>query len=74
MNEYAGSDVSDIIENASMPLHWLDERGIISWASKAELELLGYSREEYIGKHIASFHTDPAVIEDILRRLSKNCT
>jgi len=68
------ADVSDFIENASMPLHWVDEHGIISWANRAELELLGYSREEYIGKHIASFHADSAVIEDILGRLSKNDT
>ncbi|HEX8537917.1 MAG TPA: ATP-binding protein, partial [Cystobacter sp.] len=36
--------------------------------------LLGYSKDEYIGHHIAEFHEDPAVIGDILARLSRNET
>ena len=31
--------------------------------------MLGYDREEYVGRHIAEFHADEAVICDILRRL-----
>ena len=32
-------------------------------------DLLGYSREEYVGHHIAEFHVDRKVIDDILARL-----
>jgi signal transduction histidine kinase len=32
--------------------------------------MLGYSREEYVGKPIASFHLDEKLIEDILARLA----
>jgi two-component system, OmpR family, sensor histidine kinase VicK len=62
-------DLSDFIENGSVPLHWVNGSGIIIWANKAELELLGYSRNEYIGSHISNFHADKDVIEDILYRL-----
>jgi PAS domain S-box-containing protein len=36
------------------------------------MKLLGYAPAEYIGHNIAEFHTDAAVIEDILCRLKKN--
>ena len=34
------------------------------------MDALGYSREEYVGNHIADFHADQDVIGDILDRLS----
>ncbi len=60
----------DFVETASMALHWVGPDGIILWANQAELDLLGYTREEYIGHHIAEFHADETVISDILARLS----
>lgn len=62
-------ELSDFIENASVSLHWVGADGTILWANQAELDLLGYSREEYIGRHIAEFHADGDVINDILSRL-----
>ncbi|MGV2827635.1 PAS domain S-box protein [Myxosarcina sp. GI1(2024)] len=62
-------DVRDLLENGVVGLHWVGEDGRILWANQAELNLLGYSREEYIGHHIAEFHVDAEVIADILRRL-----
>jgi PAS domain S-box-containing protein len=59
-------ELSDFIENASVGLHWVGADGIILWANQAELDLLGYTREEYIGRHIAEFHADEEVIKDIL--------
>ncbi len=60
----------DFVENAAMGLHWVSPDGIILWANKTEFDLLGYSREEYVGHHIAEFHVDRPVIEDILVRLT----
>jgi PAS domain S-box-containing protein len=60
----------DFVENASVGMHWVGADGIILWANRAEMEMLGYAPEEYIGRHIAEFHADQAVIEDILRRLT----
>ncbi len=64
----------DFVETATVALHWVDSDGIILWANQAELDLLGYSREEYIGHHIAEFHVDQAVIGDIAGRLTRGET
>src|ERR1700712_5438316 len=56
----------DFIETSTISLHWVAADGKIVWANQAELDLLGYGREEYIGRNIAEFHADRQVIEDIL--------
>lgn len=63
-------ELADFFENASIPIHWVGPDGIILRANQAELSLLGYAREEYVGHHISEFHVDQAVIGDILERLS----
>jgi PAS domain S-box-containing protein len=67
-------ELRDFCENAVYCLHWVTADGKIQWANRAELELLGYSREEYIGHHIAEFYVDHDVIDDILQRLARNET
>ena len=62
-------ELRDFVENAAVALHWVAEDGTILWANDAELKLLGYSREEYVGHSIVEFHVDESVIQDILRRL-----
>lgn len=66
--------LTDFIENASVGMHWVAEDGTILWANQCEFDLLGYSRDEYIGHHIAEFHADPLTISDILERLIRNET
>jgi PAS domain S-box-containing protein len=63
-------ELADFFDNATVGLHWAGPDGIILRANRAELDLLGYSPDEYIGHPIAAFHADKDVIEDILRRLS----
>ncbi len=63
-------ELADFVENAAEGLHRVGPDGTILWANKAELSLLGYRWEEYVGRHIAEFHADPDVIGDILRRLN----
>ncbi|TDQ80017.1 PAS domain S-box protein [Sphingobacterium yanglingense] len=67
-------ELGDCLENATVPIHWVDENGIITWANTAELETLGYSKEEYIGSSILDYHIDKNVIFDILVRLKCNET
>ena len=67
-------ELADFIENASVGLHWVGADGTILWANQAELDLLGYTREEYIGRKITEFHADRDVIGDILRRLTNRET
>jgi two-component system, cell cycle sensor histidine kinase and response regulator CckA len=62
-------ELDDTFENGAMPLHWVGPDGTILRANRAELELLGYSRDEYVGHNIAEFHADESVIAELLRRL-----
>jgi PAS domain S-box-containing protein len=64
------SQLRGIMQNAAEGIHWVDLNGRILWANNAELEMLGYSAEEYVDHHIREFHADPAVIGEILQRLS----
>jgi len=62
--------LADFFGNGVIGLHRVGADGIVLWANQAELDLLGYSREEYIGQHIANFHADQEVIDDILQKLT----
>ena len=62
------SQLTDFFENAALGLHWLGPDGTLLRVNQAELDMLGYAREEYEGHHIGEFHTDQNIIEDILRR------
>jgi PAS domain-containing protein len=63
-------ELEDFFENGAIGLHIVSGTGIILRANKAELALLGYTPEEYVGRRIAEFHADAPVIGDILQRLS----
>jgi PAS domain S-box-containing protein len=67
-------ELKDFLENAAEGIHWVAADGTVIWANRAEMELLGYTADEYIGHHIAEFHADLPVIEDILKRLRRNET
>lgn len=62
-------ELADFFENATIGLHWVGPDGTVLRANRAELELLGYDRDEYVGRHIAEFHANEDAICDILRRL-----
>ncbi len=65
---------ADYLDNAAVAMHWVDRHGMILWANSAEMDLLGYEADEYIGRPIADFHADQPVIHDILRRLTADET
>ena len=65
------ADLEDFFENGAIPLHLVGPDGTILKANRAELELLGYAAEEYVGHNVAEFHADRATGMDILSRLSR---
>jgi PAS domain S-box-containing protein len=67
-------ELKDCLENAVEAIHWVGVDGTILWANRAELELLGYAPEEYLGRNITEFHADVPVIHEILRRLTRGET
>jgi PAS domain S-box-containing protein len=59
------------LETAPIALHRIGSDGTVLWANRAELTMLGYTPEEYIGHLIAEFHIDADAIADILARLRR---
>jgi len=52
------AELIDFFQNAPIALHWLSGQGIVLWANKTEMNVLGYSEEEYIGQPIMNFCPD----------------
>jgi PAS domain S-box-containing protein len=63
-------ELSDFFESATIGLHWVGPDGTILRVNQAELDMLGYGREEYVGRNIAEFHDSRETIGDILHRLA----
>ena len=62
-------ELEDFFENAPVGLHWEGPDGVILRVNETELAMLGYTRDEYVGRNIADFHVDKAVAAEILRQL-----
>ncbi|TXR46623.1 PAS domain S-box protein [Phyllobacterium endophyticum] len=63
-------DYEDFFENGAVALHLVGGDGTILRANRAELDLLGYTAEEYIGRQISDFHVDAETIDEMLTRLA----
>lgn len=68
------AELTDFVENTTIGLHWIGPDGAILWANRAEMDLLGVTPDEYVGRHIREFHADRSAIDDILERLKKSET
>jgi len=67
-------ELRDFIENAMFALRWVGPDGTILWANQADLDLLGYSKEEYVGHNIGEFHVDRETVDEVLRTLAEQTT
>jgi PAS domain S-box-containing protein len=71
---HQGELLMDIAEKAPVGLLQVDAEGIIQWANVAELELLGYSRQDYVGKKAADFYADQSEGRSVLARIARGET
>ncbi|MDB6022286.1 MAG: putative sensor protein [Pedosphaera sp.] len=62
-------ELEDFFEHATIGLRWEGPDGTITRVNEAELELLGYQRDEYLGHNIAEFHADEGAAGEVLRKL-----
>jgi PAS domain S-box-containing protein len=62
--------LNDFFETAAVGLHWVGPDGTVLRANPTELQMLGYSREEYEGRNISEFHVDRDAIQSMLERLA----
>ena len=68
-------ELVDFFNKAPIALHWLDSEGRVLWANDRELEVLGYTREEYIGENIMKFCPDSEdVVLEIFKQLGSGNT
>jgi PAS domain S-box-containing protein len=61
--------LAEFCESAAIGMCSVSPNGRVSWANKAELQMLGYSLQDYIGRHVTEFHVDSSSMSEILRRL-----
>ncbi|MEX0937231.1 MAG: PAS domain S-box protein [Pirellulales bacterium] len=62
-------ELSEFFDSAAVGIHWVGPDGTILRVNQTELDLLGYTREEYIGRNITEFHADQEAVDSILQRL-----
>ncbi len=65
------ADLSDLLANGPAGIVAADAEGRILLANRAELQTLGYHREEYVGRHVEDFHEDPETARELVRRLNR---
>jgi PAS domain S-box-containing protein len=65
------NDLTDYFHGAPIGLKLTGPDGTITQTNLAELKLLGYDEDmgEYVGRHIAEFHSDPDAAQALLDRL-----
>jgi PAS domain S-box-containing protein len=68
----AQKQLDDFFENASVGIKWVSAEGTILRANKAELELLGYTKEELVGQNVKEFYKDKEAAEYIRKSLLNN--
>ena len=63
--------LEDFFENCPVGLHIVASDGTILRANRAELDLLGYTADEYIGSNVSNYHVDRNVVRDLLDLLAR---
>src|SRR5262245_52946673 len=61
----------DFFESAAEGLRCVAADGTILWANGAELRLVGYPRDQYIGRRLREFFLDPSLCDDMLARIRR---
>lgn len=60
-------DLRSFLETAVIGMPWLAPDGTILWANRTELEIPGYSAEEYVGRGTADFVPDASAMAEMRR-------
>jgi len=67
-------NLESFLENSPVAIHIVNKRGIIVFANKAELDLSGYTQQEYIGQDVRQFYFDPEHIDKLSAKLRREGT
>jgi len=61
----------EFIDNSSIGIHAVSPEGIIIYANTCELDVLGYTRSQYVGHHVSEFQMDERCLSDMMIRLGR---
>ncbi len=64
------AELTDFFDTSSTAMHWLAPDGVILRANQAQLDMLGYRRDEYIGHHTGEFVVGDGTADRLLQRLT----
>lgn len=64
-------DLRDFVQNAPVGMHETGPDHHILWANQAELDILGYTPQQYIGRPMAEFFAVPIEFRTLLIRLNE---
>ncbi len=62
-------NLESFLENSPVGIHIVNDEGIILFANKAELDLFGYEKQDYIGQPVRKFYQEPDHIEQLWLKL-----
>jgi PAS domain-containing protein len=65
------AQLGSVLDTAAIAIRRVAPDGTILWVNDTELRMLGYAREEYLGRRIADFFVDAGTMPDILARLAR---
>jgi PAS domain S-box-containing protein len=68
-DEQVLNDLADYFYGAPIALNMTGPDGAIRRTNLAELKLLGYEADEYVGRHLAEFYSDPDAVQQLFDRL-----
>jgi len=60
----------DFIKNSNIGIHAVSPEGIIKYANQYELDILGYTEEEYVGHHVSEFQFDKSCLDLMMKKLT----
>jgi PAS domain S-box-containing protein len=63
-------NLADFFDHAPIGLQWLGPDGTILRANQAQLDMLGSTRENYMGRRMAEFDADSSAVDELLTRLA----
>jgi PAS domain S-box-containing protein len=63
--------LTNFVEDPSVGMLGMAGDGRILWADQAELDLMGYARDEYVGRNLGEYYVDRKAFAEMLERLAR---
>jgi PAS domain S-box-containing protein len=64
-------ELNNFFEHAPVGVRWMSPEGTILRVNQAELKMLGYPQDEYVGRSLSEFCVDRRAVDDLLEQLHR---